>query len=76
MNGSKQNGSANKKFNTELTDYQETHADKTGPYADNLEVDALIVGAGFGTSLKSRDLSMTYLLRVHSSWSLHAEDPS
>ncbi|KAL4923602.1 flavin-containing monooxygenase [Aspergillus undulatus] len=36
-----------KKFNTELTDYSTTHADKTGPYAENLEVDALIVGAGF-----------------------------
>lgn len=37
-----------KKFNTELTDYSVSPAkDKTGPYADNLEVDALIVGAGF-----------------------------
>lgn len=39
-----------KKFNTELTDYSTAHADKTGPYADNLQVDALIVGAGFGKS--------------------------
>lgn len=37
-----------KKFNTELTDYSVSHGDKTGPYADNLEVDVLIVGAGFG----------------------------
>lgn len=37
-----------KKFNTQLTDYQTVHAEKTGPYADNLEVDALVVGAGFG----------------------------
>lgn len=37
-----------KKFNTELTDYSTAHADKTGPYGENLEVDALIVGAGFG----------------------------
>ncbi|CAK7222243.1 hypothetical protein SCUCBS95973_004777 [Sporothrix curviconia] len=36
-----------KKFNTELTDYSVSHAEKTGPYADNLEVDALVVGAGF-----------------------------
>lgn len=37
-----------KKFNTELTDYSVSHhGDKTGPYAENLEVDALIVGAGF-----------------------------
>ncbi|KAM9883790.1 steroid monooxygenase [Verticillium dahliae] len=36
-----------KKFNTELTDYSSQHAEKTGPYAENLEVDALIVGAGF-----------------------------
>lgn len=37
-----------KKYNTELTDYSAVHTDKTGPYAENLEVDALIVGAGFG----------------------------
>lgn len=37
-----------KKFNTELTDYSISHNDKSGPYADNLEVDALVVGAGFG----------------------------
>lgn len=36
-----------KKFNTELTDYSVSHEEKTGPYADNLEVDALVVGAGF-----------------------------
>ncbi|KAI9368719.1 hypothetical protein BJX61DRAFT_550200 [Aspergillus egyptiacus] len=35
-----------KKFNTELTDFSVSH-EKTGPYAENLEVDALIVGAGF-----------------------------
>lgn len=39
-----------RKYNTELTDYSISHGDKTGPYAENLEVDALIVGAGFGTS--------------------------
>ncbi|CAH0044682.1 unnamed protein product [Clonostachys solani] len=36
-----------KKFNTELTDYSVAHEDKTGPYAPDLEVDALVVGAGF-----------------------------
>lgn len=36
-----------KKFNTELTDFSVAHTSRTGPYADNLEVDALIVGAGF-----------------------------
>ncbi|KAH8714588.1 hypothetical protein BGZ61DRAFT_476648 [Ilyonectria robusta] len=36
-----------KKFNTELTDYSVSHQEKTGPYAENLEVDALVVGAGF-----------------------------
>ncbi|KAJ5165281.1 uncharacterized protein N7500_007111 [Penicillium coprophilum] len=36
-----------KKYNTELTDYSTLHDDKTGPYAKNLEVDALVVGAGF-----------------------------
>lgn len=40
-----------KKYNTELTDYSTDHTDKTGPYAENLEVDALIVGAGFGKPL-------------------------
>jgi hypothetical protein len=37
-----------KKFNTELTDYSESHAAKTGPYADDLDIDALIIGGGFG----------------------------
>lgn len=41
-------GSTAKKFNTELTDYSVVHRDTTGPYAKDLEVDALIVGAGFG----------------------------
>jgi len=40
--------SHHKKFNTELTDYSVTSRDKTGPYAENLDVDAVIVGAGFG----------------------------
>ena len=37
-----------KKFNTELTDYSVAHKEATGPYAKDLEVDALVVGAGFG----------------------------
>lgn len=36
-----------KRFKTELTDYSRRHEDSTGPYADNLDVDAIIVGAGF-----------------------------
>lgn len=36
-----------KRFKTELTDYSLRHSDSTGPYADNLDVDTLIVGAGF-----------------------------
>ncbi|KAI1085163.1 FAD/NAD(P)-binding domain-containing protein [Whalleya microplaca] len=36
-----------KKFNTGLTDYSVHHKENTGPYAPNLEVDALIVGSGF-----------------------------
>lgn len=36
-----------KKFKTRLTDWSVQHADKTGPYADDLDVDAIIVGAGF-----------------------------
>ncbi|KAI0596555.1 hypothetical protein F4775DRAFT_564253 [Biscogniauxia sp. FL1348] len=35
------------KFKTGLADYSVLHKDNTGPYADNLEVDALIVGGGF-----------------------------
>lgn len=38
-----------KKFATDLTDYAaRRHTD--GPYADNLDVDVLIVGGGFGKS--------------------------
>jgi hypothetical protein len=37
------------KFNTGLTDYSVSSNDGTGPYADTLEIDALVVGAGFGT---------------------------
>lgn len=40
--------SSHKKMYTELNDYSAHHENKTGPYADDLEVDALIVGAGFG----------------------------
>lgn len=36
-----------KKFHTKLTDYSARHESTTGPYADNLDIDALIVGAGF-----------------------------
>ena len=39
-----------KKFATELTDYA-VRRDTEGPYADNLDVDALIVGGGFGELL-------------------------
>lgn len=42
--------SAGKKFKTELTDCSLRHSDNTGPYADNLDVDAIIVGAGFSES--------------------------
>jgi hypothetical protein len=41
---------APKKFNTELTDFSVVHKETTGPYAKVLEVDALVVGAGFGAS--------------------------
>jgi hypothetical protein len=40
------------KMNTDLKDYSAHHEEKTGPYADDLEVDALIVGAGFGESTR------------------------
>lgn len=38
-----------KKYKTELTDYSLRHSDNTGPYADNLDIDAIIVGGGFST---------------------------
>ncbi|KAL4998442.1 hypothetical protein BDV10DRAFT_194380 [Aspergillus recurvatus] len=49
------------KFSTSLTDYSSAHAASSGPYADNLDVDALIVGAGFAgifmlKSLRDRGL--------------------
>jgi hypothetical protein len=49
-----------KKFNTELTDYSVMHNDTTGPYADNLDIDALVVGAGFGTM---QQYFLIYVLR-------------
>jgi hypothetical protein len=40
---------SSKKFNTRLNDYNVApEANAGGPYDRNLEVDALIVGAGFG----------------------------
>lgn len=39
---------AQPKFKTELTDYSVSHHDTTGSYAKDLDVDALVVGAGFG----------------------------
>lgn len=45
---------APKKFNTELTDYSVTHREASGPYAHGLEVDALVIGAGFGALIPSK----------------------
>jgi hypothetical protein len=45
-----------KKFNTSLADFSAVHEDKTGPYAESLSVDVLIVGAGFGTASPSPPL--------------------
>ncbi|CRG86870.1 Cyclopentanone 1,2-monooxygenase [Talaromyces islandicus] len=36
-----------RKLNTELTDYSTHHTEDSGPYAHNLDIDAIIVGAGF-----------------------------
>ncbi|KAI0110506.1 hypothetical protein GGR51DRAFT_511445 [Nemania sp. FL0031] len=36
-----------KTFNTKLSDFSKAPEEKTGPYASDLEVDSLIVGAGF-----------------------------
>lgn len=68
-----------KKFKTELTDYSISHGDRTGPYANDLDLDALIVGAGF-SELSHHNLSSQIwcgrltlrALRRH----LHAQNPS
>ncbi|EGR50085.1 uncharacterized protein TRIREDRAFT_76230 [Trichoderma reesei QM6a] len=57
-----------KKFNTELTDYSVQHDDRTGPYAENLDIDAVIVGAGFAgifmlKTLRDRGLK-TYIFEA------------
>lgn len=39
-----------KKFATDLSDYAARRG-TSGPYADDLDVDVLIVGAGFGMSI-------------------------
>lgn len=63
-----------KKFNTELTDYSVSHEEKTGPYADNLEVDALVVGAGFGEHSKKSFVQKMIRIkanqRIRGSWNL------
>ncbi|KAJ2904426.1 HK97 family phage prohead protease [Zalerion maritima] len=44
-----ENKKLNKRLETELTDYSISHRNgESGPYADNITADALIVGAGFG----------------------------
>ncbi|KAL7782420.1 hypothetical protein V8C37DRAFT_113458 [Trichoderma ceciliae] len=60
--------SQSKRFNTELTDYSVTHDDKTGPYAESLDIDALVVGAGFAgifmlKTLRDRGLK-TYIFEA------------
>ncbi len=39
---------APKRLNTHLTDYSIANSENEGPYSKELEVDALVVGAGFG----------------------------
>ncbi|KAI1173983.1 hypothetical protein F4777DRAFT_414431 [Nemania sp. FL0916] len=39
--------SPTRKFNTKLTDYTREQEENTGPYAPDLDVDCLVVGAGF-----------------------------
>lgn len=46
-----------KKFKTELTDYSIRHESNTGPYADNLDVDVIIVGGGFSKYHNSKSRS-------------------
>lgn len=47
-----------KKFATDLTDYAKRRR-TDGPYADNLDVDVLIVGGGFGELSKPQSLVFT-----------------
>ncbi|XWX01476.1 hypothetical protein V2A60_009504 [Cordyceps javanica] len=42
-----QTSSGRRRFNTSLTDYSIDAAESTGPYARDLDIDAVIVGAGF-----------------------------
>lgn len=48
-----------KKFKTELTDYSIRHESNTGPYADNLDVDVIIVGGGFSKYYNRKSISET-----------------
>lgn len=50
-----------KRFKTELTDYSIRNENTHGPYADNLNVDAIIVGAGFSKLLKSTSRLVSHL---------------
>ncbi|KAK5994199.1 FAD-binding monooxygenase acrE [Cladobotryum mycophilum] len=57
-----------KKFKTELTEYSIAHEQKIGPYAENLDIDALVVGAGFSgifmlKTLRDRGLK-TYIFEA------------
>lgn len=65
-----------KKFATDLTDFAARRG-TDGPYADNLDVDVLIVGAGFGKQLSIQIhtglILMTYVL--FSRRRLHAQIP-
>lgn len=56
----KQSTTSQKKLKTDLTDYTAINDDKTGPYAENLELDALIVGAGFSMSSPLPHLPFTF----------------
>jgi hypothetical protein len=40
-----------RKFATKLTEYSTPAHSRSGPYQDDLDLDALIVGAGFGEPL-------------------------
>lgn len=64
-----------KKFNTELTDYSEVHNENTGPYANDLEVDALVVGGGFGKVYPTILHFHVLLIYLSPRRRLHAQDP-
>lgn len=63
-----------KKFATELSDYA-ARRETSGPYADDLDVDVLIVGGGFGESTRPSLFSLGEILSFSISPALTIHSP-